>query len=159
MWGRRTEVRGMWVRGIRLSRILAVGQASRRSLTLLASGSPDWRSSAANVRFLVRQESEAGDRRDARPTLPPGLRQRFPLHTCGYTERCSRTSTPSRKGAKTPSWDCKRQRKAPTHWHTPVSESPFVGFLVLVLCAFAPLRLCVKKSSAWIRLRALPLFP
>ena len=31
-------------------------------------------------------------------------------------------------------------KQGPTHWHTPDSNAQFVGFLVLFLCTFAPLR-------------------
>jgi hypothetical protein len=36
-------------------------------------------------------------------------------------------------------------KEGTTNRHTPDSDAPFVGFLVLFLYAFAALRLCVKS--------------
>ena len=62
---------GLFAFGIlaRLSRIHAVGQASRLSLTSSESNPTPGRLVAGRVHLLVRYGSEDGDRRDACPTL------------------------------------------------------------------------------------------
>ena len=67
---------------------------------------------------------------------------------------CGGNSTPRRKAAKTQSWDKEisiRWWGADTHQPVPpIPEWKRIPFF----CVFAPLRLCVKKSSASFRLKA-----